>query len=593
MQERVSLDPITILFGLSRVTHHFGAAESLDGTPAWRIRIQSSTVMSLHPRELASAPEETRRVARAAFPKGTLCLHIADALGTIYQDTQFAALFPRRGQPAEAPGRLALATVLQYVEGLSDRQAADAVRGRIDWKYALGLSLTDPGFDHTVLSEFRSRLVEGKAERLLLDTLLKRLEECNLVTAGGRQRTDSTHVLADVRGLNRLERVGETLRAALNELAVMAPDWLQALAPADWYERYGRRVENYRLPKTDTARLEYATTIGADGHHLLREIDAAKDQPWLTQLPAVRVLRQVWATHYIEEAGRLRWRAQAEMPAPAEQICSPYDPAARYSTKRNTSWVGYKVQLTETCDAEMPRVITNVETTPATTPDDNMVAVVHQSLKQRGLLPSEHLVDKGYTDSHVLVDSQQRHGVTIVGPVADDPSWQARSDGGLTKSQFLVDWDRQVVTCPAGKQSISWLPNTWPENGMVFEVRFARKDCTPCLLRSRCTRAQHEPRIIGLQAREHYEALQSARQRQTTEEFQQNYAARAGIEGTHAQAISRCGLRRCRYIGLAKTHLQHVITAAAVNLVRIADWQSGVPLAKTRCSRFVALQTAA
>ena len=144
--------------------------------------------MSLHPQELASAPEETRRVARAAFPKGTLCLRIADTLGIIYQDTQFAALFPRRGQPAEAPGRLALATVLQYVEGLSDRQAADAVRGRIDWKYALGLPLTDPGFDHTVLSEFRSRLVEGKAERLLLDTLLKRLEECDLVKARGRQR---------------------------------------------------------------------------------------------------------------------------------------------------------------------------------------------------------------------------------------------------------------------------------------------------------------------------------------------------------------------------------------------------------------------
>jgi transposase len=192
-----------------------------------------------------------------------------------------------------------------------------------------------------------------------------------------------------------------------------------------------------------------------------------------------------------------------------------------------------------------------------------------------------------------LVDSQQQHSVSIVGPVADDPSWQARSGDGFTKSQFLVDWDRQVVTCPAGNESISWLPNTWPENGMMFEARFARKDCTPCPLRSRCTRAKKEPRIIGLQAREQYEALQSARQHQTTKEFQQDYAARAGIEGTHAQAISRCGLRQCRYIGLAKTHLQHVITAAAVNLVRIADWHSGVPRAKTRQSHFAALQMAA
>lgn len=149
-----------------------------------------------------------------------------------------------------------------------------------------------------------------------------------------------------------------------------------------------------------------------------------------------------------------------------------------------------------------------------------------------------------------------------------------------------------MVTCPAGKQSISWLPNTWPVDGMGFEARFARKDCTPCSLRSRCTRAKNEPRIIGLQARQHYEALQSARQDQTTKEFQRRYAARSGIEGTHAQAISRCGLRRCRYIGLAKTRLQHMITAAAVNLVRIADWYGGVPAAATRCSRFAALHVA-
>ena len=205
--------------------------------------------MSLHPEDPIPRPEETRRVARAAFPKGTLCLDIADALGPIYQDSQFTGLFPRLGQPAAAPATLALATVLQYVEGLSDRQAADAVRGRIDWKYALRLPLADPGFDHTVLSEFRSRLIEGRAEQQLLDTLLDRLRDLGLVKPRGRQRTDSTHVLAAVRGLNRLERVGETLRAALNEVAVMAPAWLQALAPAEWYERYASRVENYRLPK--------------------------------------------------------------------------------------------------------------------------------------------------------------------------------------------------------------------------------------------------------------------------------------------------------------------------------------------------------
>ena len=547
----------------------------------------------MHPQEPPSVPEETRQVARAAFPKGTLCLHIADELGAIYNDSQFVALFPCRGKPAEAPGRLALATVLQFVEGLSDRQAADAVRGRIDWKYALGLSLIDPGFDYSVLSEFRARLIEGGAERLLLDTLLQRLRDQGLVKTKGRQRTDSTHILAGIRGLNRLERVGETMRAALNELAVVAPDWLQVLAPSVWYERYSCRVENYRLPKSEAARLELATAIGIDGRQLLAMVDAAVEQPWLAQLPATHVLREVWRAQYIEEEEQLRWRALKEMPAAAEQISSPYDPDARYSTKRDVSWVGYKVHLTETCDPDTPHVITNVETTPATTPDDKMVSVVHASLEQSELLPSEHLVDKGYTDSHVLVESQRRHGVTIVGPVADDPSWQARSGDGFTKAQFQVDWDRQEITCPEGKKSISWLPNTYPQNGMQYEARFARKDCTPCAMRSRCTRGKIEPRIIGLQARENYEALHSARRHQVTKEFQDNYASRAGIEGTHSQATRRCGLRRCRYIGLAKARLQHVITAAAINVVRIAQWNDGTPTAKTRVSRFAALQLAA
>ena len=190
-----------------------------------------------------------------------------------------------------------------------------------------------------------------------------------------------------------------------------------------------------------------------------------------------------------------------------------------------------------------------------------------------------------------MVESQRTYGVTRIGPVADDPSWQARAGTGFDKSQFVVDWDRQVVTCPMGKQSISWLPNTY-KNGMTWEVRFARKDCTPCLHRAQCTRAKKEPRLIGLQEREQYEALQAARQWQTTEAFHRQYAPRAGIESTHAQGIRRCGLRQARYIGLAKTHLQHLATAAALNFVRLGEWLAGTPRAKTRCSPFAALKAA-
>jgi transposase len=231
--------------------------------------------MLLRPLEPPTPPEETRRVARAAFPKGTLCLRIADALGPVYQDSQFAALFPRRGRPAEAPGRLALAMGLQFVGNLSDREAADAVRARIDWKYALGLALTDPGFDHTVLSEFRLRLIEGKAELLLLDAWLRRLQEEGRVKARAPAHTGSPHVLAAVRGLNRLERVGATLWAALNkleasiygcsEVAVVVAEVLPASAAHDRPGYSGWRARCGALPKTGLRRERLAARARASG----------------------------------------------------------------------------------------------------------------------------------------------------------------------------------------------------------------------------------------------------------------------------------------------------------------------------------------
>ena len=545
--------------------------------------------MSLHAEPIPPVPEETARVARAALRRGNPYLKLRDELGAIYQDEAFAALFPRRGQPAEAPWRLALTTVLQFAEGLSDRQAADAVRTRIDWKYALSLPLTDPGFDHTVLSEFRARLVAGRAEGLLLEALLARAQAVGLLRPRGRQRTDSTHVLAAVRVLNRLERVGETLRAALNALAVVAPEWLRAHAPAEWYERYGQRVENYHLPKSEAARRDLATLIGADGERLLAAIEEATELPWLKEVPAVQVLRRVWAEQYTGEPGQVRWREVRDMPSPAELVASPYDVEARYSTKHGTEWVGYKIHVTEACDPDTPHLITNVETTPATTPDDNMLAVVHTSLATHDHLPSEHLVDMGYTAAEVLLASQRDYGVTIVGPVADDPSWQARAGAGFDKSQFVVDWERHVVTCPNGKHSRSWRSHANATTGTEWEARFAQRDCGPCPLRARCTRASG-PRVVGLQQRDRYEALQRARQHQTTEAFRAAYAARAGVEGTHAQAIRRCGLRHARYLGLARTHLQHIATAAAINVIRLGEWWSGTPRARTRCSPFAALR---
>ncbi len=303
--------------------------------------------MTLQIQVVYLVPEETARVAHAAFPRGSTFMRMRDALGMIYDDQTFAALYPVQGQPAYSPFRLALTLVMQFAEHLSDLQAADAVRSRIDWKYALGLDLTDPGFDASVLSEFRTRLVTGSAEQLLLDTLLTLFRDQGFLKARGKQRTDSTHVLAVVRDLNRLELVGETMRHALNSLAVVAPEWLTALAPVVWYDRYAERCEEYRLPDADAQRQKLAVEIGTDGFLLLQAIDDVAAPIWLREVPAVGVLQQVWAQQFIGPLPRVRWRTPQETPQRGSMIASPYDPEARYGIKRDTEWVGYKVQ----CDS--------------------------------------------------------------------------------------------------------------------------------------------------------------------------------------------------------------------------------------------------
>jgi transposase len=545
--------------------------------------------MTLHACDRFVTPAETARVARAAFAKGNVYMTMRDELDIRYKDSDFACLFTAtQGRPAESPGRVALATVMQYAEGLTDRQAADAVRARIDWKYALALKLEDTGFDFSVLSEFRDRVIAGGVEQQLLDDMLKRFRELGLVKARGRQRTDSTHVLAAIRQMNRLERVGETLRAALNALAAAAPDWLREQVSPDWFDRYGPRFEQYRLPKEQAKQERLAETIGADGYQLLSAIDEDQALPWLREIPAVGVLRQVWSQQYVVQDGQVEWRRKEDLPPNKEMIQSPYDPEARNRTKRSLNWTGYAAHLTETCDEDTPNLITHVETTVATDGDAAMTDVIHRALAEKDLLPREHLVDTGYMAAEHLVTSHTDHGLDLCGPAPPDTSWQARSPSGFDINCFAIDWEAQVVTCPQGKESKSWRTQT-NKGHAVIRARFDPHDCATCPSRSQCTRTKKEPRTLTFRPQAQHEALQALRQRQHTSEFKERYQARAGVEGTISQGTRSFDLRRSRYIGLAKTHLQHVITAAAMNLTRAVSWQMGVPKAQTRVSHFAAL----
>ena len=407
-----------------------------------------------------AVPEETQKVARTAFPKGCLAMRVRDALGPLFDDEISRSAFGVRGRPGVAPGQLALVSVLQFAENLTDRQAAHAVRARIDWKYLLGLELTDPGFDFTVLTGFRDRLLAHGLEEKILDLLLVRLNELELVSGRGRQRTDSTHILAAVRDLNRLEFVGETLRAALEAVAVAAPAWLASWMPKSWQAQYEARVDSYRLPSDEGERTELTWRIAADGYQFLETAFAVSAPAWLSQVPAVSILRTVWLQQFqrtiTDGVQEVAWRGKDELPPSRARITSPYDPDSRNAVKRGSAWDGYKVHFTETCDAKetgQPHLITHVVTTDATVGDPVVVDEIHDRLGAKRLLPGEHLMDAGYISAELLLTAPTQRGVRVIGPVRPMTRRTVQATG-YDKASFTIDWVARRAICPVGALSL-------------------------------------------------------------------------------------------------------------------------------------------
>ncbi len=527
--------------------------------------------MSLQPQAVPPIPEETIRVARAILPKGNIFIQMRDELGTFFRDEDFLDLFSEKGQPAESAWRLALVMVMQYAEGLTDRQAADAVRTRIDWKYALSLEITDPGFDFSVLSEFRSRLLANQAERRLFDVMLSQFRERGWIKERGKQRTDSTHVLAAVRAVNRLECVGEAMRHVLNILAEVAPDWLLEQMKPEWSKRYQSRFSDFRLPKSEKSRVELAEEIGADGRYLLEKVYTSTDYLWLQELPAIERVRCIWIQQYHASEQGAVWRKDQELPPSALLIQSPYDIEARYSKKKKTGWVGYKVHFTEGCDSDQPHFLLEVTTTLSTTPDGEVLEDLHERLAEKQVLPDQHLVDTGYVDAENIAKSQQDHQIDLVGPALPDTSWSSKEAERFDQSQFNIDWEAKSVICPAGQKSRDWghIPDRHGKPSL--RIRFPLPVCRSCPLHAQCTPVSAKVLILRPD-QQSFQALQEARKRQETPEFRALYAKRAGIEGTVAQAVRTCEIRRSRYIGLKKLNLQAFLTATSMNVLRACHW---------------------
>ncbi|MFE7467272.1 IS1182 family transposase [Streptomyces sp. NPDC057499] len=521
-------------------------------------------------------PELTVRVARACNPQGTTAMAIRDHLNGLWSDEDFEEWYPRDGKPGLSPAQLATVSVLQFLLEMSDRQAAESVRNRIDFKYALGMELEDPGFHHSVFTDFRKRLAqEGRADRLL-DLALEKIRALGLVRERGRQRTDSTHVLAAVRDLTRLELVTEAMRAALEELARRAPHELVGLVNEEWGKRYGRAARLGKNPSKPKTRIK---DTGEDVRLLLRYVH--RYLPALRDGEQVQALRQIFVQNYCLDAkDRPKWREPEDvgLPPSALAIVSPYDVSARYARRGETRWKGFLAHVTETCDPDTPSVITDVTTTKAPVHDTKALPSILANLGDRNLLSKEHFVDGGYLSVALKQQVARDHGVGLVGPIRARSTRQSRKGTVFSRDAFTIDWDTKEVTCPHGKISRPW--TTPPSIASYFQAKFSKKDCGQCPVKAACTRS--DVRLLSFLPRELHDIQSESRAEQQTQEWLSRYSLRAAIESTINEFVNGHGMRQCRYRSEEKAHVQHILTAIAVNLERIDVHLPPAPARKPR-----------
>jgi transposase len=509
-------------------------------------------------------PNETGRIGQQLLAENDVYRIIGDRLFAQLKEAEYADLYSSEGKPGISPIILAFVTVFQFMEKLADRQAIRALQMRLDWKYALHLPLEYAGFDFSVLSEFRDRLIKGQAEGRVFEKLVEQIRALGLIKEHGKQRSDSIAMLTKVRRLGRLETVVETLRLAIVAMVDTDRTWSQAILPPDWEEKYGERFVRQRYSEKEWQ--DYEEQIGDNGQWLLERLEKGGAPAEIQNLPQVQVLKTVWTQQFRAEAGKMVYTVVKKYDGHT-RIQSPHDPEARYSRKRKFEWVGEKVQVTETEDEGYPHIITDIVATNSNQTDYEELSAIQARLKKRDCLPSEHYVDAGYMSGPNLDSSQKKH-IDLIGPLQTVTTPQDLLPDGITRAQFHIDAEQQTVTCPQG-----WIArNPSPVNNSL-KFQFPKAVCAACELRARCCTGKGG-RTIGISA--YYALTEAAYERQRTEAFKKDYHQhRSGVEGSLSALVRGQGMRVARYIGQKKCHFQAVFTGCAANIKRTARWLAG------------------
>lgn len=515
--------------------------------------------MSLQCKLSREVPPDTAKLGQTLYPPESLHRQIGDRLQELLPgEEEFGFLYAKTGRNAISPLMLSLVLIFQFLERVPDRQAAEMVVSRIDWKYACHLPLTYKGFDFTDLHAFRERLKAHGQERLVFEGLLERLKGLGLVRARGRVRTDSTHVVAVVADLSQLELVQESIRVALLAAVGAGGDWADGALPPSFQEQYQERQSLYGLSQAQVRQgLEKG---GKDGFWLLEQLDQAPVGA-VRQLREVKVLRQVLGQQYPEgpEAGPVSKR-----PASKEVIASPHDSEARRGSKRGHHWTGYKAQISETCEEDLPRLIVDLEVTGALDNDAPQLPLIQERLGQREVMPAEHLVDRGYMSGANIARSHDQ-GIELVAGALQDTG----GPEGFRQADFDIDEEGHQATCRAGHSSSFW-SESLTEGGLIeVKLRFGAHFCRECGFFGRCTTS---PQGRSLTLHPYRHLLQGHREQAASDQYRDRLKLRVGVESTISEATRGHGLRQARYRGRQGAQLQASFTAAAIDLKRVARW---------------------
>lgn len=518
--------------------------------------------MSLQRNWNREIPEYTARFGRETLAETDPYRLVGEGVNGILSREDFVGLYSQVGRGAVDPVVLSLVTVFQFLENIPDRQAARWAVMRMDWKYALHLPLNWQGFHYADLCNFRKRLVEHEAERLVFDKVLEWVRELGFLKKYGKQRTDSTHFLGAVERLSRLELVWETLRLALRAIQAEAGQWYGKQIPSTFHEVYVERHSSWRLSQQEvkTEMLK----AGRDGYWLLDRLEESA-APWVQELREVKTLRTVWEQQFEREGDETKTRPPSGKGKGKERVVTPHDPDARWSEKRGKDWVGYRLQATESAEDKVTQqFITDIDLVAANQDDSEVVDEIQERLEERGLKPQEHDVDQGYTSGRNLAHSAAR-GIELLGPVARDTTPKPE---GYKQSDFELNFEAKQATCPQGKIAPKWYERPSEENdGYVgAEIQF-KQECEGCPVRAGCA-----PGKCGrtLCVSPYYRHLLQRRAEQETKAFKERYKSRAAVEGTISEIVRAHGGRRARYRGHAKARLQVLFIGAAVNLKRLA-----------------------